>query len=68
MGEVSARIREVEAEHRATHTEAARDLGSIGANLIAAMNRLDASITHSNRLGVLFREHGDAFREFLDTL
>jgi ABC-type hemin transport system ATPase subunit len=68
MGDITARIDAVEREHRATHTRTAHDLGSIGANLIAVMNDLNAAIEHSNRMGVLFRQHGDAFREFLDTL
>jgi hypothetical protein len=61
IGEISARIDAVEAEHAAMQAAMGQSILNMGANLIAA-------IEHANRLGALRRQYGDAFREFLDTL
>lgn len=61
IGEVSARMDQVMAEHRAAHAAA-------GQNLINAVTALTDAIRQSNEIGVLFAQHGDLFREFLDTL
>jgi hypothetical protein len=49
------------AEHRMAHAAA-------GQNLIDAVTALTTAIRQSNEIGVLFTQHGDLFREFLDTL
>jgi hypothetical protein len=56
MSEVSAEIDRVAAEHRAAPAPA-----DIGAALLAAMN-------YSGEMVRLGRQHGDLWREFLDTL
>jgi len=61
MGEVSARMDQLMAEHRAAHAVA-------GQNLIDAVTALTTAIRQSNEIGFLFTQHGDLFREFLDTL
>jgi hypothetical protein len=61
MGEVSARHRSIIAAGRASHRRSVRDLASLTADLMDAIER-------SDQLGALEQEYGDAFREFLDTL
>jgi hypothetical protein len=61
IGEVSARMDQLMAEHRMAHAAA-------GQNLIDAVTALTTAIRQSNEIGVLFTQHGDLFREFLDTL
>jgi len=61
MGKISARIDAVNAAHRAAH-------GAIGQNLLNLGRDLIAAIEHANEVGTLHQQHGDTFREFLDTL
>jgi len=61
IGEVSARMRAVSAQHRAANQAAGR-------NLVDAVTQLMTAIQQSNEMGELFTQHGDLFREFLDTL
>ena len=61
MGEISAQIEATVARHREAQIAAGR-------NMIDAVTALTAAIDRSNELWPLFQQHGDAFREFLDTL
>ena len=61
VGEISARIRAVAAAHRTAQADEAR-------HLIDAITALTNAINRSAEMGRLCEEHGDAFREFLDTL
>jgi len=61
MGEISARLDELMAADRAAHERVSLSIRDLGAELLAAIHR-------SNEIGTLQRQHGDAFREFLDTL
>lgn len=61
MGEVSSRIDQTMTRHRAANAAA-------GQNLIDAVTALTQAIQQSNELDVLSKQHGDLFREFLDTL
>jgi len=61
INEVSARIDHLMMEHRMVHNAAGKDL-------IDAVTALQIAIQQSNEIGVLFTQHGDLFREFLDTL
>jgi len=61
MGEISARLDAAMEADRAAHERVSLDIVNLSAALIAAIQR-------SNEIGTLQRQHGDAFREFLDTL
>jgi len=61
IGEISARFDATVASHREAQVAAGR-------NLIDAVAALTTAIERSNELMPLFLQHGDAFREFLDTL
>lgn len=61
MGEISAQIEATVARHRETQIAA-------GGSMVDAVAALTAAIDRSNELMPLFLQHGDAFREFLDTL
>jgi hypothetical protein len=61
MGDISARIRDTAAAHRAAQAEEAR-------HLIDAITALRRAMDRNEEMGQLTAEHGDAFREFLDTL
>ena len=61
IGEISAEMEATVARHREAQIAAGR-------NMIDAMTALASAIDRSNELWPLFRRHGDAFREFLDTL
>jgi hypothetical protein len=61
MGEISMRIRDAAAAHRAAQAEEA-------SHLIDAVAALRRAIERGEEMGRLTAEHGDAFREFLDTL
>jgi hypothetical protein len=61
MSEISARLdAAMEADH-AAHTAMGNNLLNISAELVATIRR-------ANEIGILQREYGNAFREFLDTL
>jgi hypothetical protein len=59
IGEISARFDAAMEADRAARATISHNI--IGTELIAAIER-------SNEIGVLQREYGNAFREFLDTL
>jgi hypothetical protein len=61
MGAISARIRDAAAAHRAAQAEEAQ-------HLIDAVSALRRAMDRAEEMGRLTTEHGDAFREFLDTL
>lgn len=61
MGEISARMNQLMIEHHAAHTDAAQ-------NLVDAITALTTAIQQSSEVLALFTQHGDLFREFLDTL
>ena len=61
MGDVSARYHATVVRHRDAQLRA-------GQTMIDAVAALTAVMERSNELTTLFLEHGDAFREFLDTL
>jgi hypothetical protein len=71
MGEISrqfdvvlARHREAQATANAAQVEVSRD---VVAALAQAIERLSLATEQSNELWSLFKQHGDVFREFLDT-
>ena len=61
IGELSARIDQTMTAHHAAQGAAARNLAELGNALIAA-------IDHAAEITSLCRQHGDLWREFLDTL
>jgi len=61
MGDISARIRETAAAHAVAQAEEAQ-------HLIDAITALTNAMNRSAEMHRLATEHGDAFREFLDTL
>jgi hypothetical protein len=61
MGEISARLDAAMEADRAAHA-------AVRLNLLNFSTELAAVIRRSNEIGTLQREHGNAFREFLDTL
>ena len=61
MGDISARVRAAAVAHRTAQEEEARHL----VDAITALRRAMDRNTEMYRLAI---EHGDAFREFLDTL
>ena len=62
------RIGDISAEMDATVTRHREAQIAAGRNMVDAMTALAAAIDRSNELWPLFQRHGDAFREFLDTL
>jgi hypothetical protein len=61
MGDVSARVRVAMDADRAAHLAMTHELVNLGAELSGAIRR-------SGEIHALLAEHGDLFREFLDTL
>lgn len=61
MGEISARHGAAMEADQAAHAAIRFDLLNFATELASVIRR-------SNEIGALQREHGDAFREFLDTL
>jgi hypothetical protein len=61
MGDISARIRDAAAAHSAAQAEEAT-------HLVDAITALHRAMNRSEEMLRLTTEHGDAFREFLDTL
>jgi hypothetical protein len=61
IGDISARYHAIVEEHRRAQIAA-------GGAMLDAISALTAAIDRSNELAPLFLAHGDAFREFLDTL
>lgn len=61
MGEISRRMDAMLDANRETHAAASRDIAGLMGHLIESNARLSEIVS-------LNREHGDAFREFLDTL
>jgi len=61
MGEITVRIDIAMEADRVAHIAMRHELVNLGTELSAAMRR-------SNEIHRLLTEHGDAFREFLDTL
>jgi hypothetical protein len=61
MGEISARFNAIYAAHQ-------QEQIITGRTMIDAVAALTAVMRQSNELMPLFLQHGDAFREFLDTL
>lgn len=61
MGEVSREMDQMAEENRTAQTATAR-------NLIDAVTALTDAMRYSAEMGRLCRQHGDLFREFLDTL
>jgi hypothetical protein len=61
IGNISARYYAIAEQHRLAQIAAGRAT-------LDAISALTAAIDRSNELAPLFLEHGDAFREFLDTL
>jgi len=61
MGELSAQLNTAMEADRVAHITMTRDLVNLGTELSSAIRR-------SNEIHRLATEHGDAFREFLDTL
>jgi len=61
MGEITVRIDIAMEADRVAHIAMSHELVNLGTELSAAMRR-------SNEIHRLLTEHGDAFREFLDTL
>jgi len=61
MGDISARYHETVRRHQVAQLET-------GQKMLDAVSALTAAIDRSNELTTLFLQHGDAFREFLDTL
>jgi hypothetical protein len=72
MGEISRQFDIVLARHRqgqaAANTAQVEVSRDVVLALSAAIARLAVATEHSNELWPLFRQHGDAFREFLDTM
>jgi hypothetical protein len=61
IGDISARYHDTVRRHQVAQTEA-------GQRMLDAVSALTAVMERSNELTTLFLEHGDAFREFLDSL
>jgi len=61
MGVISRRLRALVESNRSTNADASRDIANLMGHLIDSNERLAEIVT-------LGTEHGDAFREFLDTL
>jgi hypothetical protein len=61
MGEVSRRYHAAMERHRQSQL-------TVGRTLVEAVAALTVAMEHSNELTPLFQEHGDLFREFLDSL
>ena len=61
IGEVSTRYHTMLERHRTAQVQA-------GQTLVEAAVAVAVAIERSNELAPLFREHGDLFREFLDSL
>jgi hypothetical protein len=72
MGEISRQFDMVLVRHR--EAQAAANAAQVGVSrdvvlaLSAAIGRLAMATEQSNELWPLFKQHGDAFRELLDTL
>lgn len=61
MGDISARLDSAMEADQAAHAAIRFDLLNFATELAAVIRR-------SNEIGTLQREHGNAFREFLDSL
>jgi len=61
MGEISRRFDEAAINHHATQSQLGHDLVDLAARMLDAINQTGELVT-------LNKQHGDAFREFLDTL
>jgi hypothetical protein len=61
IGDLSARFDAAVAAHHASQT-------AIGRNLIDITTAMLAAINQTGELVTIQKQHGDAFREFLDTL
>ena len=66
--DIIRRIGEVSAQMNLTATENTAALESSGDRMIDAIRELSEAMQQSRRTEQLFREWGDLFREFLDTL
>ena len=66
--DIIRRICEVSAQMNLTATENMAALESSGDRMIDAIRELSEAMQQSRRTEQLFREWGDLFREFLDTL
>jgi hypothetical protein len=64
IGNLSAQFDEMAAAHRAVQAAASSDI----VNLLMAVANLVTAIEQSRELGILQKQYGEAFREFLDTL
>jgi hypothetical protein len=64
IGNISKRIRETAAAHRATHETHV----AIALDLAHALNNSAIALRQAEEMLILATEHGDAFREFIDTL
>ena len=61
MGEISSQIRAAAAARRSAQMAEAQ-------HMVDAITALNNAMDYSAEMGRLCEEHGDAFREFLDTL
>jgi hypothetical protein len=61
MGKISRRFDETAVNHHAAQAQAGHDLIDLATRMLAVINQTGALVT-------LNKQHGDAFREFLDTL
>jgi hypothetical protein len=68
IGEMSARIAQARAQHRSAQAAQVEALSDMANGLNAAIAGLTRALEHSDELTVLVQQHGDLWREFLDTL
>jgi hypothetical protein len=68
MGELSRRMDETVQRHKREQVSVGQDMVDIGTRLVAAIERMNVVSQQSDETMAIFLAHGDAFREFLDTL
>ncbi len=68
IGDVNKRIDEATAAHRALQAAEARGFADATQALAGAVQALAGTMDRTAEIHRLCREHGDLFREYLDTL